>query len=90
MIHFRCPFLSNQIEINKNTIAELKLTVNKYFGFGSVIMGKINIEPNQPAETLENQPDKTKNILELIFGSLIIIINLTRIRRCLKYVKIFR
>jgi hypothetical protein len=61
VIHLSLPFLSSQIEISKKTIADGKLTVNNRSGFESVSRGKINIDPNHPAEMFENQLDKTNN-----------------------------
>jgi len=62
IIHYCLPLLSNQIESIKNNIAEGILIVNKSRGFESENIGRINIDPNHPAEILDNQPDKTNNV----------------------------
>lgn len=59
MTHIFLPFLSNQIARIKKRIAEGRFIVNKSKEFESKNTGSINIDPNHPAEILQNHPDKT-------------------------------
>lgn len=50
------------MDTTKAIIARGKFTVNKSSLSGSVITGKIKIDPNHPAERLLNHPDRTNAV----------------------------
>ena len=61
-IHSDLAFPANQIAPTKTNIADVKLAVNSKNGFVSKNIGKINIEPNQPAERFVQRPDRTSSV----------------------------
>ena len=61
-IHSDLDFPANQIAPTNTNIADVRLAVNSNSGFVSKNIGKINIEPNQPAERFAQSPDKTNKV----------------------------
>jgi hypothetical protein len=61
-IHNDLAFPANQIAPTNTNIADVRLAVNSKSGFVSKNIGRINIEPNQPAERFVQRPDRTRSV----------------------------